>query len=202
MAQKYYIKATLNDGVSGYESTFHYHLGQNIHPKPDRKSSASCGEGIHLFKTFQSGKKYVPKATEFYIAEAGVILGEDEKKIRCASCDLILKLSKAEAQSLDSIFLLDQQKRDAMAKFFPGISYSEPICGLDWLAKHMDSFTLEDFNKQGMELLVDGKTRTLVKAGMRKKDITTVIKAILPKEIIDGNTNRSESTDQSSRTIR
>ena len=92
--QKYYFKATRANGVSGYDDQFHYKLGLNVHPAPDKSNDASCGIGIHLAKTLTAAQHYVPRATEYYLAKAGVILGEDTKKIRCDSCFLIRQISQ------------------------------------------------------------------------------------------------------------
>ena len=89
--QKYYIKATLDDGVSGYDNKFKYHLGENVHLKPDMKSNSSCGRGIHLARNILSARGYV-KATEFYLATAGKILGEDNTKIRTDKCNLLCRI--------------------------------------------------------------------------------------------------------------
>ncbi len=86
--QKYFIKATLSGGRSGYDHNFIYHEGENIHPNPDRKSKYECGRGIHLAKTLPFALEYVPNATEFYLAIPGDILGEGEDKIRTDRCVL------------------------------------------------------------------------------------------------------------------
>jgi len=91
--QKYFIKATLNGGMSGYDPNFKYHLGENIHPNPDRKNTNACGLGIHLARDITFSKTYVPSATEFYLAvPSGDILGSDEDKIRVDKCNLLCQI--------------------------------------------------------------------------------------------------------------
>ena len=79
--QKYYIKATKDNGQSGYDPDFHYHEGENVHPNPDL-SNEVCGRGIHLGRAIGDASKYVSGATEFYLATPNKILGKDDTKIR------------------------------------------------------------------------------------------------------------------------
>lgn len=79
-----YYKATRADGISFYDPSFQYHIGQNIHPKPDRKSAEPCGVGIHLAKSIDAVKHLKPNLEELYEAFPGVILGEDDEKVHCA----------------------------------------------------------------------------------------------------------------------
>lgn len=159
--QKFYIKATRDGGQSGRDASFVYHLGINVHPNPDRKSKFACGEGIHLAKTVALAKFYVPTATEFYVAEAGVILGEDNEKARCASCKLIAKIPKESLSALDGLLKLD----------------GNTLCGRDWLEKNMFRVTWEDIKGQRLVVTKD-KKRVTLPFEMKSKDRRTVLKAL------------------------
>lgn len=112
--QKYYIKATLDGGTSGYDPRFKYKVGFNKHPKPDFESKESCGVGIHLAKNVSIARNYVNKASELYLATiAGKILGKDRSKVRVDSCnilgqippDILRAYDKAEAQAYRKLII-------------------------------------------------------------------------------------------------
>ena len=101
---KYYFKATLRGGRSGYDPTYIHHEGINEHPNPD-KSDKVCSAGIHLAVSLREARSYVPGATEFYVAKPiGKIYGRDETKIRVGKyhlwripADLLKVYKEAEA---------------------------------------------------------------------------------------------------------
>lgn len=161
--RKYYIKATKVDGVSGRDPSYRYTLGQNVHPAPDRKSHEACGEGIHLAKTLEMAKRYVPLAKEFYVAEAGVILGEDEDKVRCASCNLL---------AVFSVERFEEGKR-----MFVYLRDKSVLCGREWLEGHMFDISREDIEGQKMEVRSNGNRMTL-SLGMKKKDRRFLLKSL------------------------
>ena len=79
---KYYFKATLDGGQSGYDPTYIHHEGINKHPNPD-KSNQVCSTGVHLAVSLEEARRYVEAATEFYLAKPiGKIYGRDDTKIR------------------------------------------------------------------------------------------------------------------------
>jgi len=89
MNQKYFIKATLNGGVSGYDESFIYHEGENVHPNPDYVSKEACGRGVHLARTIEWARDYVVNPREFYLATVtGKIIASDKTKIRVDKCHL------------------------------------------------------------------------------------------------------------------
>jgi hypothetical protein len=150
-----YYKGTRKGGVSFHDSAFVYHLGLNEQLNPD-KSSAICSQGIHLAKDMQSLKRLCPDAEEIYEARAGVILSEDEEKIRVAYCFLIKQIDKPPD--------------------FLG-SGPIPICGFDWLNKHEKEFTQADYEALGMTVKTDNHTLT-IKAGINPRNLKTALSAI------------------------
>jgi len=79
---KYYFKATLRGGRSGYDPTYIHREGINKHPCPD-KSKQICSAGVHLAISLEGARNYVENATEFYVAKPiGKIYGRDKTKIR------------------------------------------------------------------------------------------------------------------------
>jgi len=90
MAQKYFIKATLEGMTASYDKS-KYQMGENVHPSPDL-SNVVCGEGFHLARTVTHALGYVPNAKEFYLATPGKILGSDETKVRTDRCTLLLQI--------------------------------------------------------------------------------------------------------------
>ena len=89
MRQKYFIKATLKNGVAGYDKKTEYHIGLNKHPNPDSESVKPCGIGIHLARNITRAMAYAHDAEEFYLATAGRILGKDESKVRTDECQIL-----------------------------------------------------------------------------------------------------------------
>jgi len=153
--QEIYYKATRANGVSGRDSSFVYHLGLNVHPNPDKKSKATCGEGIHLAKTIIAAKKYVPNWKEIYEAKAGVILGEDDDKIRVTHCFLLRRISPVD---------ITYPKRPSLCD--------------DWVNKHARDITPEMIASQTLEISNNGKRLTL-NLGMKKKDRKYLLKGIV-----------------------
>jgi len=103
---KYYFKATLDGGVSGYDPTYIHHEGINKHPNPD-KSKQICSAGVHLAISLEVARNYVENATEFYVAKPiGKIYGRDKTKIRVGEyhlwripADLLKVYEEATAQA-------------------------------------------------------------------------------------------------------
>jgi len=102
MSEEIYYKGTMKDGVScsSLAPKIVYKLGTIVHPNPDRKSSKVCGAGIHLAKSFKAMRDNTQYAVEVYEARPGVILAEDDEKVRCASCFIVRKLSDEEIHKL------------------------------------------------------------------------------------------------------
>jgi len=155
MTQEIYYKATRANGVSGRDPLFIYHIGINIHPNPDRKNTAACGIGIHLAKTIDIAKKYVPGWKEIYEAKAGVILGEDKEKVRCASCQLTRLISSPKIK-------------------FP----KRPCLCEEWFNKHYLDITSEDIAKQTLEIHSGGQKMTIT-TKMKKRDRQHLIKSVV-----------------------
>ena len=83
---KYYIKATLAKGVSGYDPNFIYLEGYNRHPNPIRNNNV-CGKGrIHIAKDIKTADSYIENAHEYYLAQPFEILAEDEDKVAVVDC--------------------------------------------------------------------------------------------------------------------
>ncbi len=162
----HYIKATLKGGQSSFNPPFIYKLGINVHPKPDRKSESACGEGLHLAKSFKAAKEYCKQAKEFYLAQAGVILGEDNDKVRCASVNIIRRLSDSEIYALDN-------KDIPVEWHIP----DPPLCGWEWLKSNWHNITPSDINNQTLEISVPHHTMKL-KAVLNRKDIKSYLSAI------------------------
>jgi hypothetical protein len=163
--QLFYIKATLDNGISKYDHNFKYTLGHIVHPNPDRISKDACGIGIHLAKTMRDAKQYFPNATEYYLAKAGEIIAQDFNKVRCADCYILRKLSIKDINYIDSILLNN----------YPLLN---PLCGIKWLEQHALDYTWEDFNNETIQISHNNQ-KTTVKAGISKKDIKQVLKAII-----------------------
>ena len=177
-----YFKATRKGGVSFHDRAFVYHLGQNVHPKPDREDDGACGRGIHLAKTLNDARAFAANEggnVEYYTAEAGVILGEDSYKVRCASCVILKQLTPADLQTEDKKQKERLQREEAERKRLQeerakeekerewlrlfGLTY-EPLCGREWLTQHARDVTPAIFAAQGIELYVDDTRRLELKA--------------------------------------
>ena len=150
--QEIYYKATKAKGVSGYDPNFVYHLGMNVHPNPDRKSNDACGEGIHLAKSIETAKRLCNSWKEIYAAEAGVILGEDRDKIRCASCFILRVID------VNYDFVLPNR----------------PSLNDKWLDEHAFDITMEDIQSQKLEIINGRKVSLALK--MRKTDRLSILK--------------------------
>ena len=72
--QKYFIKATLKNGVSGHDSSFIYKEGWNKEPNADYQSKEPCGRGIHLARNMEEAQWYVEGAEEFYLAIPAIFI--------------------------------------------------------------------------------------------------------------------------------
>jgi len=165
--QVYYYKATDKGGVSHYPygAKYTYHIGLNVHPKPDKKSKSSCGEGIHLAKTVKGALTYVKDAGEIYLARAGVILGEDATKVRCTHCWIDRQLSREE---------IDRVKENDKIMADLSLKTVEPLCGFNWLKDHAGDVTQEMIDACTLE--VSSGTRTLtLKNKLKKKDLRAIL---------------------------
>ena len=180
-----YYKATLVGGVSAFDSSFVYHEGLNMHPNPDKKSMLVCPQkdraaGICLAKTLKAAKKYVPKAIEVYLAEPGLILAEDDDKVRVA---YFWRGKLLTAKELDDIVLseMDEGERNVELQKRHGILltgiHPPPICGEDWIIQHGRDVTWDDWNKQTMEVSSD-RHKTTIFAKIKPKDLKTVLAGI------------------------
>ena len=162
--QVFYIKATLDGGVSAatFKPVIHYKLGMNKHPKPDT-SATLCSAGIHLAKTVKAAKKLCNGATEFYLATPGKIYAEDGEKLRTNRCNILMKLDNK------MLFLLGGIE-------FPGdwVVPDNPICGQEWLSEHWMDITQDDIDNQTLSVSCDRHTFT-IKNKLNKKGIRKVL---------------------------
>lgn len=158
--QEYYYKATLDNKTSSYDQKFVYREGLNVHPNPSKYSHLVCGEGLHLAKTIKLARRIVRGAKEFYLARAGVILAEDDEKIRCAYIWLDKQLTPAEIAKIE--------KEEAMGIKQGAIltASTPPLCGRDWLDKHGLDITEADITKLRLEVKSPTHTFSL---GLRMK---------------------------------
>ena len=168
-----YYKATLAGGVSQHEPVIVYHLGLNVHPNPDKKSTDSWGEGIHLAKTIKATWGYVPDATEIYEAEAGVILGEDDDKIRVSYCWLTRLIPKEEWVTELEQAKADAERQAKEREILKGIK-PPPICGMEWLENHRGDITWDDWNKQTLEVSSD-RHKITISAKLKRKDLKIIL---------------------------
>jgi len=160
-----YFKGTRKGGISFYDRKFIYHLGLNVHPSPDRRSDISCGAGLHLAKSLSALDSLAPGAEEIYLAEPGVILAEDVGKVRVAYCWLRRQLSQKE---IATIRATESPKTDKY------------LCGDDWFRKHALDVTMEDIEKQTIEI-TGGRVRlTLTNTqGIKHKVLRESLKGAL-----------------------
>ena len=156
-----YFKGTHKNGLSFYDHKFIYHLGLNVHPSPDR-SNIICGAGLHLAKSLAALDELAPKAEEIYLAEPGVILAEDNEKVRVAYCWLRRQLSQKE---IATIRATEPKKTDKY------------LCGDDWFRKHALDVTMADIEKQTIEI-TGGRVRlTLTNTqGIKRKALREALK--------------------------
>lgn len=150
--QEYYYKATLANKMSHYDRLFSYREGLNIHPDPNKHNHPVCSEGFHLAKTLKAARNYVPGATEFYLARAGVILAEDDDKIRCSYIWLGRLLSREEVREIDRVEMSVKEREQRMRAVG---SPSALLCGQDWLDKHAFDITQVDINALRLEVKTD-----------------------------------------------
>ncbi len=177
-----YYKATKAGGVSCYDATFVYHEGLNVHPNPDKRSERVCptegsGAGICLAKSLRAAKSYGPKATEFYYAEPGVILGEDSYKVRVAYFFLGKRLSEDDLREITMQENQAAELEDLLKNIHP-----PPICGENWLLHHGRDITWEDYNKMTMEVSTDHHRMTLG-TRLKPKELRTALAACLSVEV-------------------
>ena len=155
--QEVYYKGTRKDGVSFYDRNFIFHLGLNVHPNSDKDSTVLCGEGIHLAKSLEALKDLCPRPVEIYEARPGVILAEDNIKVRVAYCFLDRLISRTGFPS-------------ALA-----VAKGIPICGQEWLNKHSSDITQADIDALRLEVISD-KHKFKVSLGMKAKDRKYLLK--------------------------
>lgn len=165
MTQEIYYKATKANGTSGYDKDFTYRLGLNVHPRPNKKDTSACGVGIHLAKTIKIAKGYVSGWKEIYEARAGIILGEDEKKIRTTHCFLTRCIATSD------------------------ITYpKKPSLCDEWVNEHAYDITMAQIKAQTLEV-VSPNHRTCITLGMKKTD-----RKFLVKSTIQGGKSVAHST--------
>lgn len=155
-----YYKGTRKGGVSFYDRNFVFHLGLNVHPNPDKNSATLCGEGIHLAKSLVTLKDLCPRPVEIYEARAGVILAEDNIKVRVAYC------------FLDKLISTDG---------FPtvlSVAKGIPICGQDWLNRHASDISQADIDNLKLEVISD-KHKFKVGLSMKAKDRKYLLKQVV-----------------------
>lgn len=182
MQQPYYIKATLENGVSGGSPIITYKVGVVIHPDPDRESKDACGVGIHLAKTLRAARKYVPVAKEFYFAIPGVILGEDEHKVRCASCKIIKRLTPSDLAQLENDEMTDEEKLKKeieLRERYGQVYETGGLPGKVWFETHLNDYTDEDIANQGIEIFVDNKRRCGFKPVLSRSKTRAVLRAVM-----------------------
>jgi len=178
----YYIKATMENGESANSGpTIHYKHGIVVHPNPDRTTNDSCGVGIHLAKSLRNARRYVPDAREFYLAHPGVILGEDETKVRCASCEIIKLLSPTEIAEIERQEETEQErmKREQKMRSCLGQIYvNGGLPGKEWLSQHGNDITQEDIDNQTLEIFRDDKRVCGIKARLNGSKTRKVLKVV------------------------
>jgi len=170
--RKIYYKATREDMVSCYDPLFVYQKGMNIHPNPDRTHGQSCGVGIHLAKTIDAAFELSSGATELYRAKAGVILGEDEKKVRCASCVILTRIhgiAKARNRQREKI---EQEIR------LGNIYITGGLPGKHWLNRNISSVSQSDIDNCRLEVITD-KRKFSLGLNMKKKDRKFILREAL-----------------------
>ena len=169
-----YYKATMSDGVSCYDRNFKYNIGLNIHPKPNKSSSLPCGGGLHLAKTLRVAKKLTSGASEFYLARAGVILAEDDEKIRCSYVWLDKLLTKKEMNLIEQEELTNHEKEERRKAMLVGLP-KVPLCGQDWIDDHWFDITSDDINALRLEVK-SGNYKFSIGMAMKVKDRKHLLK--------------------------
>lgn len=185
MKKQVYFKATLDGGESKSHPVIFYKIGQNIHKNPDRISTEPCGIGIHLAKTLTTAKGNCYRATEYYIAEAGVILGEDKYKIRCASCNILRRLTDKQVEHIlkmeTSIRVRELQiakEQEKLRKMLGNILDNGGLCGKEWLSANIGKVTQEMIDDCKLEIITE-KQKFILANKMNKKDMRYVLKGAL-----------------------
>jgi hypothetical protein len=183
--EPYYIKATLEKGKSATEGrgmpSIKYKLGIVIHPDPDKVTSSSCGSGIHLAKSLKMAKYYCPNAKEFYLAHPGVILGEDSNKVRCASCEILKRLSETEIREYEKLEESQQEKmkrEERLRQRLGSVYENGGLPGKDWLAQHGNDISQEDIDNQILEIFRDNKRVCGIKARLKRTETRKVLKVV------------------------
>jgi hypothetical protein len=174
-----YYKATLDNGLSAYKPAdpFIYKIGMNVHPNPNRKSNDACGRGIHLSKTLTKCYSFVNNATEFYLAYSGVILGEDNEKVRCASCFIVKKLTPDEIKEIKTNELTEREREKKWTELKAALPTNRFVPD-DWILKSALHFTVDDFNKQSIEIKTPTRTTRITNA-VPSKDRKFVLSQII-----------------------
>lgn len=60
---------------------------------------------------------------------------------------------------------------------------TEPLCGWEWLKKHGKDVTQDAWDKQGIEIIVEGKHKTTLKAKVSEKASSKEIKYVINQAI-------------------
>ncbi len=174
-----YYKGTLARSVAKYDGKFVYNLGMNTHPNPDKKSTAACGAGLHLWKTLE--KAIYEGYPEIYEAKAGVILGEDTEKVRCANVFLVRRLTDDEIAAINRAAenkrIEAQKLKDAESSYSKlGLPYN---CFVDseWIKKSLATFSQSDYEKLGIEITTP-KRKVTITTKLPAKDRKQILEAI------------------------
>jgi hypothetical protein len=179
IAPNIYYKGTLASGVAKHDGRFVYNLGMNTHPNPDRKSTNACGCGLHLWKTLE--KAIFEGYPEIYEARAGVILGEDEQKVRCANVFLIRRITDDEITAINKE---TENKRIEAIKQKEAADYYRKLdlpynCFVDhdWIKKSLATFSQSDYEKLGIEITTP-KRKVTITTKLPAKDRRQILEAI------------------------
>lgn len=188
----YYIKATLDNGWSeSGNPKIQYKIGLNVCSDADKDNTSACGKGIHLAKSLEAARSYVHQATEFYLAKSGIILGEDDSKVRCTHRFIIKKLTAQHIKLLtkyeDVVNANLQREKEKererqehdnkLSAFIGGLSPNNLLVSKEWLEQHALDVTQAMIDAQGLELFTDNKRACLIKAKLDKKSAKEVIKS-------------------------
>lgn len=156
IAQTVYYKGTRKGGVSYHDKSFVYHMGLNVHPRPD-KTNTLCSDGIHLAKHKSDLTLFCGTTPEeVYECRAGVIYAEDNDKVRVGYC-FVDRLIQPE---------------------FLAIVPENTLCGAAWLKEHWGDHTQAEIDSLGMEVITPRSTVT-VKAKMTAKNVRTAVQAVV-----------------------
>jgi hypothetical protein len=179
MTNDIYYKATMKGGKT--QNGYIYKIGLNTEPESDSESTESCGNGLHLAKKLTFAKHFY--TDEIYEAKAGVILGEDENKIRCSYVWIIRQLSKEEISRIEvsELSVMDRQNKLDKIKDEYGLNRGiEPICGMKWIEEHGLDITQEMYDLLTMSVKSEHHEVTLKNNHkLSKKDIKQAIAAVV-----------------------